>query len=225
MTSTYQLAEQVRAHYAQVCHCEWTDDEFTRSTTSAACSIHGRVPDPLTALLAALEAAEQRVKEFEDGGGTAAVASTAQLEDEPMKAGDERDGIPEQKDAPCNICGRGWPYHYERCSYLMTANALADALARAERAEQERDQEADWRAHYQIGEAVQRERVEAAEARAVSFEKALRELATNVLNFCENEVPPEWDGGSVGYEVGGLAAIATDALSLLAASVPGGEQA
>ena len=110
--------------------------------------------------------------------------------------------------------------------FLAQMDMLRAAEARAKRAEQERDQEADWRAHYQIGEAVQRERVEAAEARAVSFEKALRELATNVLNFCENEVPPEWDGGSVGYEVGGLAAIATDALSLLAASVPqDGEQA
>ena len=190
MTSTYQLAEQVRAHYAQVCHCEWTDDEFTRSTTSAACSIHGRVPDPLTALLAALEAAEQERDELlADAAGQ-----------------DERDR---------NAAGQ----------FLAQMDMRRAAEARAKRAEQERDQEADWRAHYQIGEAVQRERVEAAEARAVSFEKALRELATNVLNFCENEVPPEWDGGSVGYEVGGLAAIATDALSLLAASVPGGEQA
>ena len=59
-----QLAEQVRAHYAQVCHCEWTDDEFTRSITSAKCFIHGRVPDPLAALLAALEAAEQERDEL-----------------------------------------------------------------------------------------------------------------------------------------------------------------
>jgi hypothetical protein len=29
--------------------------------------------------------------------------------------------FPENKDAPCNICGRGWPYHHDSCAYAQTA--------------------------------------------------------------------------------------------------------
>jgi hypothetical protein len=37
-----------------------------------------------------------------------------------------------------------------------------------------------------------------------------RTLATNVLDFCENEAPADWDGGSLGYSIGGLHALAED---------------
>lgn len=39
--------------------------------------------------------------------------------------------IPENHDAPCNICQRGWPYHAEACAYAATArdrDKLYDAL-------------------------------------------------------------------------------------------------
>lgn len=29
--------------------------------------------------------------------------------------------LPENNDAPCNICGRGWPYHEDACAYKQTA--------------------------------------------------------------------------------------------------------
>lgn len=41
-------------------------------------------------------------------------------------------------------------------------------------------------------------------------------LARAVIDFCENEAPAEWDGGSLGYEVGGLHAMATDTLAAVA---------
>lgn len=59
------LEEQVREHYTQVCHCEWTEDDFTRTTTSVRCAIHGRVPDPLDSLLARLSTAETERDEWE----------------------------------------------------------------------------------------------------------------------------------------------------------------
>lgn len=45
------LADTVREHYTKVCHCGWSEDEFTRTVTSEHCSIHGSVPDPLDALV------------------------------------------------------------------------------------------------------------------------------------------------------------------------------
>jgi hypothetical protein len=42
----------VRDHYKQFCRCEWSEDDFTRTMTSEDCSIHGKVPDPLAALMA-----------------------------------------------------------------------------------------------------------------------------------------------------------------------------
>ena len=139
--------------------------------------------DPATvdALLAALEAAEQRVKE------------------------------------------QALEYLTQMGQQLERAN---DAVARAERAEQERDQEADWRAHYQIGEAVQRERVEAAEARAVSFEKALLE-AEHIAGCIEALLAGVDDDETL---EGAQADAAVwmkrlrDNRAALAASVPGDEQ-
>jgi hypothetical protein len=29
--------------------------------------------------------------------------------------------VPENRKAPCNICGRGWPYHHDACAYKQTA--------------------------------------------------------------------------------------------------------
>lgn len=41
----------------------------------------------------------------------------------PMGAMSES-AVPEDKNAPCNICGRGWPYHYDACAYKQTANEV-----------------------------------------------------------------------------------------------------
>ena len=57
--------EQVLAHYTEVCHCEWSEDDFTRTRTNANCVIHGNVPDPLDALLARLSAVEQERDELQ----------------------------------------------------------------------------------------------------------------------------------------------------------------
>lgn len=40
--------------------------------------------------------------------------------------------IQENKDAPCNICGMGWPYHIETCAYMGTYKDLLAANARIE---------------------------------------------------------------------------------------------
>jgi len=48
--------------------------------------------------------------------------------------------VPENMDAPCNICGRGWPYHVERCSYRVTFEERDAALAALTQAETERDE-------------------------------------------------------------------------------------
>jgi hypothetical protein len=50
--ATSSRADAVREHYTKVCHCQWSEDGFTRTTTSEDCSIHGGVPDPLDALVA-----------------------------------------------------------------------------------------------------------------------------------------------------------------------------
>lgn len=50
MKETEALFEAVRQHYTAICRCEWTEDDFTRTTTSGKCVIHGRVPDPLATL-------------------------------------------------------------------------------------------------------------------------------------------------------------------------------
>lgn len=47
-------------------------------------------------------------------------------------------------------------------------------------------------------------------------EKA-RRLAEAVNDFCQNEAPAEWDGGDLGYSVGGLDAMATELLAALEA--------
>lgn len=46
--------EQIRAHYTQVCHCEYADDDFTRVSTNTGCVVHGDVDDPLLAVEAQL---------------------------------------------------------------------------------------------------------------------------------------------------------------------------
>jgi len=39
-----------------------------------------------------------------------------------------------------------------------------------------------------------------------------RELAKAIIDFTENEAPDEWDGGSIGYSLGGIWQMATDLL-------------
>lgn len=45
-------------------------------------------------------------------------------------------------------------------------------------------------------------------------------LARNVIDFAENEVPDEWDGGSLGYSVGGLCNGAGEVLRALSRGRP-----
>jgi len=48
--SVDELLAEVRRHYTRVCLCEWTEDDWTRTTTADNCSLHGKVPDPLVAV-------------------------------------------------------------------------------------------------------------------------------------------------------------------------------
>jgi hypothetical protein len=73
----------------------------------------------------------------------------------------------------------------------LTANGLDDRLRRAEAAL-----------------AVAREREQ-------PIREAARALADAVTDFCMNDAPAEWDGGSLGYTVGGLASLADDARAAL----------
>jgi hypothetical protein len=40
-------------------------------------------------------------------------------------------------------------------------------------------------------------------------------FAKSVKDWCEKEAPAEWDGGSLGYDVGGLHAQATELLAAI----------
>lgn len=55
-------ADTIREHYTQVCHCEWSEDEFTRTLTSEHCVIHGSAPDPLATLLSELERKDEALR-------------------------------------------------------------------------------------------------------------------------------------------------------------------
>lgn len=63
--------------------------------------------------------------------------------------------IPENLDAPCNICGRGWPYHEPACVYRQSAKELTDARA---------------------ANAALQERLRVVEAGLVAAREALREV-------------------------------------------------
>jgi hypothetical protein len=104
------------------------------------------------------------------------------------------------------VVERGETTLYERCALLaevarleqarnaalhLTANGLDDRLRRAEAAL-----------------AVAREREQ-------PIREAARALADAVTDFCMNDAPAEWDGGSLGYTVGGLASLADDARAAL----------
>ena len=41
--------------------------------------------------------------------------------------------VPEHTDQPCNICGRGWPYHETVCAYVGNVRDLQAAQAEVER--------------------------------------------------------------------------------------------
>jgi hypothetical protein len=92
-------------------------------------------------------------------------------------------------------------------------------LAEVARLEQERDDLEGELAEFGESRPGRLARAEAALAVAREREQPLREaaraLADAVTDFCMNDAPAEWDGGSLGYTVGGLASLADDARAAL----------
>lgn len=47
-----------------------------------------------------------------------------------------------------------------------------------------------------------------------AWTNAALDLAKAVRDFCENDAPDEWDGGSAGYALGGLWDMATELIEM-----------
>lgn len=91
--------------------------------------------DDLQARVEAVEAENAELKAGDDRSAVAVAQASQPIESLP--APELVEGIPENKDAPCNICGRGWPYHWPACAYAgndrdrRTAEARVVALEEA----------------------------------------------------------------------------------------------
>lgn len=81
---------------------------------------------------------------------------------------------PEDKKRPCNICGRGWPYHENSCSYKCAAQAAEALSARLREAEQELDQVRKEAKNLLF---AMHDKVEAAEQREAMLREALKRAA------------------------------------------------